>query len=64
MLNTELTVQCDTKESNFFKTDTGVPQGADFSAIDFTLCLLRELWSYVQGIHDHHFIQIPIHIKT
>ena len=56
MLNTESTVQCDTKESNFFKTDTVVPQGADFSAIDFTLCLLRELWSYVQGIHDHHFI--------
>ena len=43
MLNTELTVQCDTKESNFFKTDTGVPQGADFSAIDFTLFIERTL---------------------
>ena len=36
MLNTESTLQCDTEESNFFKTDTDFPQRVDFSAIDLT----------------------------
>ena len=44
MLNTESTLQCDTEESNFFKTDTDVPQRVDFSAIDLTWYVLRELW--------------------
>ena len=36
MLNTELTVRRETEESDFFKIDTGVPQGDGLSANEFT----------------------------
>lgn len=44
MLNTQWTVQCETGESDFFKTDAGVPQGDGLSANEFTLYFLRELY--------------------
>ena len=43
MLNTELTVRCETEESEFFKTDTGVPQDGGLSANKFILYLARAL---------------------
>ena len=44
MLNTQWTVQCETEESDFFKINTGVPQGDSLSANEFTLYFLRELY--------------------
>ena len=43
MFNTELTVRCETEERDFFKTDTGVPQGDGVSANELTLSLARAL---------------------
>ena len=37
MLNTELTVRCETEQSDFFKTDKAVLQGDRVSANGFTL---------------------------
>ena len=37
MLNTELTVRCETEQSDFFKTDKAVLQGDRVSANAFTL---------------------------
>ena len=37
MVNTELTVRCETEESNFFKTDTGASREDGLSANEFTL---------------------------
>ena len=42
MFDTELTVRCETEESDFF--DTVVPQGDGLSANELTLYLLRALW--------------------
>ena len=36
MLNTELTVQCETEERDFFKSDTGVPQVDNLTTNEFT----------------------------
>ena len=36
MVNTELTVRCETEESNFFKTDTGASPEDGLSANEFT----------------------------
>ena len=41
MFDTELTVRCETEESDFF--DTVVPQGDGLSANELTLYLLRAL---------------------
>ena len=39
ILNIELTVRCETEESNFFKTYTGVLQGDGLRENEFTLYL-------------------------
>ena len=43
-LNMELTGRCETEESNFCKTDTGVPEGDGLSENEFTLYLARALY--------------------
>ena len=43
MLNTEITVQCETEESDFFKTNAGAPQGDGLIVNEFTLYLARVL---------------------
>lgn len=43
MFDTERTVRCETEESDFFKTDTVVPQGDGLSANELTLYLPRAL---------------------
>ena len=52
ILNTKLTVRCETEESDFFKTktNTGVPQGDGFSANEFTLYLAR---AFYKENNDH-----------
>ena len=50
MFNTKLTVRCETKKSDFFKTDTGVPQGDGQSANEFTLYLVR---AHYKENNDH-----------
>ena len=44
MLNTELTVRCETEQTNFYKTDTGVTQGDGSSANEITSFLARALY--------------------
>ena len=43
MLNAELAIRCEAEESNFFKTDTSVPQRDGLSANEFTIYLVGVL---------------------
>ena len=43
MLNVELSVRCGKEKSDFFPTDTGVPQGDGYSANEFTYYLADSL---------------------
>ena len=52
LLNTELTVRCGKDMSSFFKTDTGVPQGDSFSALQFTYYLAIALLDEEE--HEEH----------
>ena len=52
MLNVELSVRCDNEQSDFFKTDTGAPQGDCLSANEFTFYLAKALNQKRKTYHD------------
>ena len=50
MLNVELAVRCGPETSDFFKTDTGVPQGDGYSANAFTFYLANSLANLAERV--------------
>ena len=59
MLQVELSVKCGSSTSEFFKTDTGVPQGDGLSANQFTLYLANTLKN-IQRNENDYAIQQPL----
>ena len=62
MINVYISVKCGKYNSDFFQTDTGVPQGDCASANEFTFYLAKALLSDNQAYeHDNSKnIEIPI----
>ena len=56
LLNTELQVRISSEESDFFATDTGIPQGDGYSAQEFTYYLAKALNS---NICEHNYCKNP-----
>ena len=54
MLNVELSVKCGLHHSNYFKTDTGAPQGDCASANIFTFYLAKSLHNMKNYEHDYN----------
>ena len=54
LLDVKLSVRCEKEDSEFFPTDTGVPQGDAFSANQFTFYLAKTLEEIVTNEHDYH----------
>ena len=54
MLNVELSVKCGLHHSNYFKTDTGAPQGDCASANIFTFYLSKSLHNMKNYEHDYN----------
>ena len=62
MINVYISVKCGKYNSDFFQTDTGVPQGDCASANEFTFYLAKALLSDNQA-YEHDYaknIEIPI----
>ena len=59
MLQVELSVKCGSSTSEFFKTDTGVPQGDGLSANQFTL-YLANTQKNIQRNENDYAIQQPL----
>ena len=57
MLNTELQVRCGNHTSDFFETDTGVPQGDGLSANQFTYYLAKALSFSPHQDHSYYSLQ-------
>ena len=53
MLNVELSVRCGREKSDFFPTDTGVPQGDGYSANEFTYYLADSLNTEEHSDHNY-----------
>ena len=52
LLDVKLAARCETEDSEFFSTDTGVPQGDAFSANQFTFYLAKTLEEPIR--HNEH----------
>jgi hypothetical protein len=52
ILNVELSVKCGSHHSNYFKTDTGAPQGDCAGANEFTFYLAKSLQNMKNYEHD------------
>ena len=60
LLNTELQVRIGKEETEYFKTNTGVPQGDGYSAQEFTFYLARALEGQeCNNINEHNYCQNP-----
>ena len=60
LLDVRLAVKCEDELSDFFETDTGVPQGDGFSANQFTFYLANAL---KENPSDHTYTQVTPHVK-
>ena len=54
MLNVELSLKCGLHHSNYFKTDTGAPQGGCASASIFSFYLAKSLHNMKNYEHDYN----------
>ena len=61
LLGIELSVRCGNETSDFFETDTGVPQGDGYSANEFTFYLANTLNTFEQQA-DHDHAKSPAHL--
>ena len=58
LLQTKLQVRVGNEVSEVFQTDTGVPQGDGFSAVEFTFYLaraLKHIETYKHNIYEHNY---------
>lgn len=58
LLQTQLQVRVGNELSEVFQTDTGVPQGDGFSAVEFTFYLaraLKHIETYKHNIYEHNY---------
>ena len=60
LLDVRLAVKCEDELSDFFETDTGVPQGDGFSANQFTFYLANAL---KENPSDHTYTQVTPHVE-
>ena len=58
LLGVKLAVICDNEISEFFTTDTGIPQGGGYSANEFTFYLANSL---ADDHNDHNYAMQSAH---